>query len=406
MQNKFKELYNNYANFSNKYEIFIILFIIIVFFIALLLNVYFSEFNEYGPDGKTYIKLGERTANSSNLFDCGNFDTSYWAPGWIVVIGLIFKIFGYNLMIVRLFLILCSTLSALLIYYIARKKFDVSSAILSTILYLATTLVFRFTVHYHYEIFLGFQILLIIVLFFINLKNTNSITIISIISFINGLICGWSCLTSGKMMLLVLCFFVILFLINKENFLHKVLPVLIGFALIITLWVYRNYDCFNKFILLTTNGGITLYIANNPDAHIGYYFPPEGLEYKNRFQESNAWTNEALNYIINNPMTTIERMIKRMFLFFNPHYGDQALLTFLFFIGVYRFIKDKAFLQINNLWIICPPFIFMFIHMIFQYEFRFITPVLPIMAIISASAFSGWKNSLNNETAKTKDIPS
>jgi hypothetical protein len=46
-----------------------------------------------------------------------------------------------------------------------------------------------------------------------------------------------------------------------------------GTAIVVLPWTIRNYVQFNKFILVSNNGGVNFWMGNNPNAYGGFYFP-------------------------------------------------------------------------------------------------------------------------------------
>ncbi len=155
---------------------------------------------------------------------------------------------------------------------------------------------------------------------------------------------------------------------------------------------------FGEIIPLTSNGGINLYIANNPDATGGYMNVEAG---GHPFYDSAHFRRLALTYMLENPGLTALRMLKKAIMFFNPHYGDQVPGVFLFAVALVRFLRKKAWLHdVEGLWFITMPFVFMTIHSVFHYEFRYILPVWPMLVWVGAHAFTGW-NVKESEAAPT-----
>ena len=103
------------------------------------------------------------------------------------------------------------------------------------------------------------------------------------------------------------------------------------------------------------------------------------------------FTRLALAYMLDNPGITALRMLKKAALFFNPHYGDQFPMMLLFAVALVRFFRKKGWrYDTEGLWFITMPFVFMTIHSVFHYEFRYILPVWPVLAWVGAHAFTGW----------------
>jgi len=375
---------------SKKSENLVLLITLSIFFVLLIVHAILQPADEYGADGETYLMLGEQASQSPNMILCNNFHHAYWSPGWIMIIGFLFKIFGPIYLSVRIFLVCCAILSAYLVYQLSKEKFGFMPSLIVTVLFLASTLTFRYTVYYQYEVFLGFLIMLLSFTLIKSLKKDNTLKSV-LFSFLAGLVAAYACLTSGKMIILVIIYLILLSIHYKNSFTTKALPAIITVLLLISGWAYRNYNCFEEFMLLTSNGGINLYIGNNPHSSLTYSLPDKEIRPDYQFHESSLWMKEALNYILENPGTTLKRMGQKILLFFNPHYGDQIILTILFVIGLVKFYQYRKRLNIPDYWILSLPFIFWGVHIVFFYAPRFIIPIWPIMALIAASSMRKWK---------------
>jgi hypothetical protein len=90
-----------------------------------------------------------------------------------------------------------------------------------------------------------------------------------------GLIFGLATLVKAQSMIVIVFIFAIDFLRNfdvhqiKNKMIKTTIVMVITFA-VISVWSYRNYQIFGEFVLVSTNGGLTLLTGNNPSARGDY----------------------------------------------------------------------------------------------------------------------------------------
>ena len=267
------------------------------------------------------------SAAAGSIFGCGNFGHVYWTPGWISTIALLYRIFGPHYVVIRIFLIITALLTALLVHRAALRLAGMRAALVSPRV-LAATLPFG------------------------------------------------------------ICFY----LVGGSRRLARALPAfLIGIALVLAPWTVRNYRCFGEFIPTTSNGGINLYIANNPHSTGGYHMPPEDLRPDYERHDSAMWYREAFRYIAAHPLQTAGRMLKKGLVFWNPHYGDQAVLLLFLVVGLIRIKRGgMRFLARGIFPLLAIPLTFTAVHMVFFVQPRYFIPVLPYVSIVAGIGLGGF----------------
>jgi hypothetical protein len=74
-------------------------------------------------------------------------------------------------------------------------------------------------------------------------------------------------------------------------------------AIVIAPWTVRNYRTFDRFVLVSTNGGLAMYGANNPRAHGGYVEegPEEDLMRMPELEADREAKRRAAEWIVANP---------------------------------------------------------------------------------------------------------
>ncbi|MBC8057220.1 MAG: hypothetical protein H7Y61_11650 [Rhizobiales bacterium] len=81
-------------------------------------------------------------------------------------------------------------------------------------------------------------------------------------------------------------------------------------ALLFAPWVYRNYQLFDRFVLVAANGGPNLWMGNNP-ASSGGYMPLPERAFANEVERDRFYGSEAVAYIKNNPLAYLRLAVRR-----------------------------------------------------------------------------------------------
>ena len=96
--------------------------------------------------------------------------------------------------------------------------------------------------------------------------------------------------------------------------LPMLLLAMIVIGLSITPWSVRNTRLFGHFVLMSTNGGAVFWMGNNPDSN-GFYTPePTRTAGLNEYEQDKVLGDEAMQYIIAEPVAFVLRTIKKAIL--------------------------------------------------------------------------------------------
>lgn len=130
------------------------------------------------------------------------------------------------------------------------------------------------------------------------------------LSVASGMVCGLAALTQPALLFLPLLFG---FGIAATEFtsrqkLFRLFAIVLGMALVIAPWSYRNYRIFGDFVLISTNLGLTLHATNQPAMvhpveDVGEFIMPQEPQqpFKNDLASSRWHTAEAIKFIKENP---------------------------------------------------------------------------------------------------------
>lgn len=104
---------------------------------------------------------------------------------------------------------------------------------------------------------------------------------------------------------------------------QTVAVAMIVIGLTIAPWSVRNSKLFDGFVLVSTNGGVNLWMGNNPKTDGFYMPPPASTSGLNEHARDKALGDEARRYIIDNPSLFVLRTIKKALLL---HVGETVAI--------------------------------------------------------------------------------
>ncbi|MCJ7498480.1 MAG: tetratricopeptide repeat protein [candidate division Zixibacteria bacterium] len=340
------------------------------------------------------------------------------APFYPYFLGIIYKLFGHNYIIPRLFQHLIGSLSVILIYFLSRKLFDRKVACLSAFF----AAIYGIFIYYEDELLLDFLLVFIGVLLILllhqseeNPKNSEF--------FAAGLVSGLFAITRPNILIFIPFVLIWIFLFLKFDFKRKIIYSLFfifGLILLILPVTSRNYLVGKDFVLISSQGGINFYIGNNPEADgTSAFLPPYGddWEYQDAVYEvqkathklpkpsevSDYYFKKGIDFIIRSPAKYLSLFIKKLYLFWNSFEISNNQ-------DIYFFRRYSALIRILPLgfWLIGPLSLlgialslknwkkyFLLSSFIFSYSFsvhlffvnsRFRLPVLPFLIIFSSFA--------------------
>lgn len=201
--------------------------------------------------------------------------TAYWPPGWPLTLTLLFRTFGVSTLIVSLFNLLCSAVAALVMQDLARRigRSALAGRVALLLIALYPNAVFygplAMTECFYTALLLGGCWLLVC--------RTGWAGLV-----LAGLVFGLAMLVKAQTLVVVPLIFAIR-LWREGNALRR-LPLLVaqgalvvGVALLtVSPWTLRNQREMGAFVLISTNGGITLLTGNNDSAN-GDFTPDDPL---------------------------------------------------------------------------------------------------------------------------------
>jgi len=314
---------------------------IIIFIIAFSIRlVYLIELTNNSPFS-SYLYLDALRYDSwaqSIAFGIEHvIEPAFRAPLYPLFIAAIYKIFGHNLLIVRLVQMFLGALICVLIYYVALKVFNKRAAAISAF------------IGAFYGPFLYWAGEMLIVTFIVFLDLVMLLTLLHAIEkssalywMLGGVVLGLSSIARPNVLIFIPWVIVLIFLVHKlrETSVTKklkfvyVLCFLVGTFVVILPVTIRNYVDTKDFVLISSQGGINFYVGNNPDADGRTAQAPGIAEAHGEFldnmwlvsvkhaeettgkrlmpsQVSQFWYRQGLRFIFENPWKWFKLMSKK-----------------------------------------------------------------------------------------------
>ncbi len=222
-----------------------------------------------GTDMEGYIRWGAMV--SQGVYESGN---AFWqAPLYPYFLGAVFKIAGLNIYIAALIQTILSSVSCVLIYYIAKEAFNVKTAAASGLIacfYAPFIFYCPVLLSETLGVFLLLAALLPIVKSVYRPEPKHALA--------GGALLGLAALARPNFLLFVPFFTLYIFLMTKniKKFCRYLIPFAGALIVVILPVTVRNYAVSGRFVLISDNFGETFRLSNSFDSLVLNYTEPRG----------------------------------------------------------------------------------------------------------------------------------
>jgi len=357
-------------------------------------------------------------------------DTVFFrAPLYPYFLSLIYLIFGHKYFIARLIQIIIGSLNCSLIFLIARHLMNKKIAIIAGLI----SAFYGVFVYFDTELLIPVLIIFLnLLLVYILLKNT--IKQKWSLWFLSGIILGFSAIARPNILIFIPGVLIWFFVNRDKLHINTAIPLfLTGIILVIVPVTLRNYYVGHDFVPISSQGGINLYIGNNPIADGKRSIAPglymaAGEDYKDNVwltsveiaeektkqklkpsEVSSFWVKQTLDFVKNQPFKYLKLQVKKLYYFWNGFEIESnksiylyrqfsALLKFLVWLLYiafpFGFIGPLAltgmFLTRTKIKKLLLVYLFIIFYMcgviLFFVTGRFRLPVIPFLIIFAAYA--------------------
>lgn len=282
-----------------------------VLFLAFLLRCLWAFLVpvETMSDSFLYDAFAQSITNGKGYaFPSGNL-TVYWPVGTSAIYAVIYTLFGISTTPIVIFNVVIGVSIAWLTYALAERYFDKNIAILAALFVAIWPALIQFTTILASELIFIFLILLALYIW----GNKKIPSVIRAV-FWGAVICGATFVRPTALLFVLIL--PILDWIGKSTVresLTALCAAAITASLLFTPWVYRNYQHFGQFVLVSANGGANLWMGNHEGSTGGYTALPE-LEFKDEVDRDKYFKKEAIEFITQHPVEYIKLAFKRAIL--------------------------------------------------------------------------------------------
>lgn len=361
------------------------------------------------------------------------------APFYAYFLAIVYKIFGHNYIIPRVIQHLIGSFSCILVYFVAKRLFNRTVAIVASLLAATYGMFIYFEDELVLDSFLVFFDLLLI-LFLLKTKDSPKLSR----WFACGIILGFSAITRPNILFFIPFVWLWIFLVfTKQRKLKEILTFcimfLIGSALVIFPVALRNYLVAKDFVLIASQGGINFLIGNNRNADgMSAVLYKEDWQYRDfehmaeketgrslkSSEVSNFYYKKGIKFFLDEPEKAFKLWVKKLYIFWNKFEVSNNQDTYFFrkysslirilligfwFIGPLGLVgmilswlggKERANLRKSILLPILFVFSYMLTVVMFFVTSRFRLPVIPFLIIFSAFTLVWLGEKLINRKSK------
>jgi 4-amino-4-deoxy-L-arabinose transferase-like glycosyltransferase len=232
--------------------------------------------------------------------------TEYWPVGTSAVYGLLYTLFGIRLWVVALFQALIGALVVGLTWRLANDAFGRTVAATAAWLTAVWPVLIEFTTVLASEL-----------LFITLLLTALNVWISRGLRFPVRLALWGACIAAAAYVRptalpLLLLFPLLQWLFDRDGRVLLTGGLVAGLiaALLLAPWSYRSLVRFDRFALVAANGGVNLWMGNNPDSSGGYMQLPARL-FPNEVDRDHYYGNEALRFIRSHPLAYLRLCVRR-----------------------------------------------------------------------------------------------
>ena len=233
--------------------------------------------------------------------------TEYWPVGTSAIYALLYQIFGIRPGVLPVFQALLGASIVGMTWRIANRGLGPAVAALAAWLTALWPLLIQFT-----------TILASELLFIALILASLNIWISRRLSFTLRMTLWGACIAAATYVRptalpLLFIFLVIQLSFDRDwrAFIWGGLLAGVAASLLFAPWSYRSIVLFDRFVLVAANGGVNLWMGNNPKSTGGYMELPN-RHFPNEVDRDHYYGHEAVTFILSHPLTYLELSARRV----------------------------------------------------------------------------------------------
>jgi 4-amino-4-deoxy-L-arabinose transferase-like glycosyltransferase len=247
-------------------EFVVLALICLLAFLIRLAYVLTLQPRSFWFDGEHYSRLATGILQHGVYLNDRGHPTAYWPPGYPLFLAAIYRLFGVDIVAVRVVQCLVGAGTVAVVHRIARRVLDRSGAWLAA---LATALYPLFIYSTGTDMPVTLQIALIaggVLLALVAVERDSALAAMG-----TGLLGAWAALVAGSALPAFLLFALWMAWSrggtarrSHSRGIWLALACLLPIIVIVGAWTVRNQRAFGHPVLVSTNGGYNLWLGNHP----------------------------------------------------------------------------------------------------------------------------------------------
>jgi hypothetical protein len=265
--------------------------------VALLLRLAWAAVVPAVPvsDGVVYDAFARSLAAGHGYAFPDGTRTAYWPVGTSAVYALLYRLCGGGVGVIAGFQSLLGAAIVALTWRLARYTFGRTAAGVSAWLVAVWPLLIEFT-----TVFASELLFIAVVLAALNVWISLRVPWVYRMALWGACVAAATYVRPTALPLLVALPAVQCLVERDWRPLRAVVPAALAATILFVPWVGRNFALFDSFVLVSANGGVNLWMGNNPDSTGGYMELPT-RQFANEAERDRYFGSVALQYIRGHP---------------------------------------------------------------------------------------------------------
>ncbi|HPC29531.1 MAG TPA: glycosyltransferase family 39 protein [bacterium] len=305
----------------------LIILLVGIFFLALILRIGFISTLDNTVDvwGDWWDELGWKLATGQGYwvnnpyFSDGPVYYSWRSPVFPLFLAGVYKLFGHSFLAAKICLAIVSSITCLLLFSLSKCFMSERNSIIVALLYAVYPASIFWTGYLAPETLTVF--LLTLGIYFAVISFYKRV----IFSVITGVVFGIAVLCRSTIIVLIPLVPIAYCILSGKKALKKCLGFLLGLIVLVP-WGIRNWMIHHSFVLVSTEGGVVFYIANNEyslSQESGFYHAENIGEFRNlsEVETDKKFYRMAFDFIKKHPLTYLKLVWDRFIRLwrFYPH---------------------------------------------------------------------------------------
>jgi 4-amino-4-deoxy-L-arabinose transferase-like glycosyltransferase len=269
-------------------------------------------------DAGSYDRIARNLISGKGYIEWGSTPTSFWPPLYPLFLAGTYSLLGHNIDTPRYIQTFFGALTCVALYHLVKALFGRRSALLAGVGMALHPLHIFFGAWLIAEtLFLFLYVLTLAIA--VHATRRTSLKTLALL----GIMLGLDILAKPAAILLVpfllaWVFLSISTLSIETRILYTLITALFAVAMI-SPWTIRNYMVHHDFVLVSTNGGLTFYAANNPEGFGGHVeSAPPPLTGVSEPEAERQYYRLAIEWIRSSPWDFLRLLPKKLLRLWSP----------------------------------------------------------------------------------------